>query len=165
MRIELITQTYSNATDKAAAEAAALVLSGGGTPASGEHYAPPGNIETDAEVEVQESKPIGAEHRRLFMRGNQASSLSFEVKPKYATLEAAAAAVFAIEARAGASGQLRIVPAPESTATPALVYPPVTYDTSDPPVPSWTGDRRAVIKRIRCKQTGVTVEAKYEIEW
>ena len=163
MRIALVTGYYSNATEQAAA--ATVILAGTGTPSSGEYYAPPSDVEMDADVEVQESKPIGAEHRRLFMRGNQASHLSFKVRPKYATLAAAEAAQIAILSRVGTAGQLVITPSPEETATAALVYPDDVY-SSTPPVHVFTASSRvAVIKRIRAKQIGVTVEAQYEIEW
>ena len=133
-------------------------------------YAPPGDVEMDTDVEVQESKPIGAAHRRLFMRGNRGSNLSFKVRPKFATLAEAEAAQIAILSRVGTTGQLVMLPGNATDIGDAgFVYPDEVYP--DPavegvtPVRRFTGNRVAVIKRIRAKQIGVTVEAQYEIEW
>lgn len=166
MKIILITDTYSDATEKAAAEASALVLSSNSA-TTGAYYAPPSDIKADGDVEIQESKPIGAANRRLFVRGNRAGTMSFTVRPKFASLEAAAAAVFIIQARVGTSGQLVITPSPEATATPALVFPPYPMSTDTPPAPQpvWTGERRAAIKHVSVAQVGVTVEATYDLEW
>lgn len=193
MRIELITATYDGTEGHTRADAARLVLAGTDG-AVGDHYAPASGVEGEADVEVQESKPIGAAHRRLFMRGNQANGLSFTVKPKYASLAAAAIGAIVLRGRAGATGQLVITPGPDAVPeedddgqeeettpgeettpsqeqtpepdpvppAPALVYPD-EMDGSGNPV--FTGDRAAVIRRVRTKQIGVTVEAKYDIEW
>ena len=111
MRIELITATYDGTEGHTRADAARLVLAGTDG-AVGDHYAPASGVEGEADVEVQESKPIGAAHRRLFMRGNQANGLSFTVKPKYASLAAAAIGAIVLRGRAGATGQLVITPGP-----------------------------------------------------
>lgn len=178
MRIELITATYDGTEGNTRADAARLVLAGTDG-AVGDHYAPASGVEGEADVEVQESKPIGAAHRRLFMRGNQANGLSFTVKPKYASLAAAAIGAIVLRGRAGATGQLVITPGPGAVPeedddgqeeesepdpvppAPALVYPDEEVDGT----PVFTGDRKAVIRRVRTKQIGVTVEAKYDIEW
>ena len=191
MRIELITATYDGTEGHTRADAARLVLAGTDG-AVGDHYAPASGVEGEADVEVQESKPIGAAHRRLFMRGNQANGLSFTVKPKYASLAAAAIGAIVLRGRAGATGQLVITPGPgavpeeddgqEEETTPGEETTPAQEQTPEPdPVPPapalvypdeevdgtpvFTGDREAVIRRVRTKQIGVTVEAKYDIEW
>lgn len=131
-------------------------------------YAPPGEVEMDTDVEVQESKPIGAAHRRLFMRGNRGINLSFKVRPKFATLAEAEAAQIAILARVGTAGQLVMLPGNATDIGDAgFVYPDEVYpapaEEGVTPVRRFTGNREAVIKRIRAKQIGVTVEAHYEI--
>ena len=161
MKIALITDTYSNATEKAAAEASALVLASN-TAAEGDNFAPPGDVRMDGDVEIQDVKRINASARELYPRGNRSRTFSFVVRPKYSTLAAAAAGAVAIGARVGTAGQIVVTPSPEETAEAALVYPQQA-DSSQNPI--FNGKDRAVIRRVKTSQIGVTVEARYEIEF
>ena len=110
--------------------------------------APQSDLHLAEEATVQESKAIGADLRALFNRKNAGGTLSFMVRPRYSSLEAAAAAVFRLAGRRGTAGDLK-------------AWANGVYTT---PAPSPTASRPgAIVKKAEARQIGVTVEVKYEI--
>ena len=108
-------------------------------------YAPPAEVEIDCESMVQDSRPINAANRKLYARGNTAGKLSFMVRPRYETLAKAAAGAVTLARLVNTKGTMTVKASPE------------TLDT-------WTASG-AIIRRVKTRQIGVTVEAHYEIEW
>lgn len=116
------------------------------TAAVGDNYAPAGNVEMDCESMMQDSRTIGSASRKLYNRGNAAGRLSFTVRPRYATLAAAAEGAATIAACVDTKDTLTLTPSPETGAASLTK----------------TG---AVVRRVKTRQVGVTVEAQYEIEF
>lgn len=110
--------------------------------------APQSDLHLAEETTIQESKPINSELRTLFNRKNAGGTLSFMVRPRYSTLEAAAEAVFRLAGRRGTKGELK-------------VWANGVYATQET---STTANRPgAIVKKAEARQIGVTVEVKYEI--
>lgn len=116
----------------------------------GANAAPPSDVEAEEETTVQESKPIGRARRKLYNRQNASGKLSFTVRPRYASLAAAAGAVLDLAGRRGTTGTLSLWSHGAYTGA------------SSTPTRSRTD---AIIRRAKARQIGVTVEVRYEIEW
>ena len=137
-----ITPSQANAIVLASADAAV-----------DDNYAPPAEVEIECESMVQDSRPINAANRKLYARGNTAGKLSFTVRPRYETLAKAAAGAATLASYVNTSGELTVKPAPEgSSAATSLGHAGNTAFV-------------AIIRRVKARQIGVTVEAHYEIEW
>ncbi len=195
MRIELITDYYgyTGASSKEQAVANATVLAGNGGEGSG--YAPAYDIRVESGCAMQENEMIGSTWRQLYSRKNRASSLRFKAKPMYATPSEATEAAFRLAIRSGLQGQFRVIPEgqlggmlgtntdpvdpdpvepvesePETVESegtagpePVFVHP---YGKDSQNVEYYKADmKHAVLKRVRTRQIGVTVEVEYEIEF
>ena len=112
------------------------------------HAAPQSDLHLAEEATVQESKPIGAERRSMFNRKNAGGTLSFAVRPKYSTLELAAAGVFTLAGRRCVAGTLK-------------VWANGVYQNSS--TAATVTRSGAIIQKAEARQIGVTVEVKYEI--
>ena len=112
------------------------------------HAAPPSDLHLAEEATVQESKPIRSGRRNLYGRGNVTGVLTFTVRPRYSTLEKAAAGVFHLAGLQGAAGTLT------AWANGACGVPNASAAARIP---------GAIVQKVETRQIGVTVEAKYEI--
>lgn len=114
--------------------------------AVGDDWGPAADVQVEAETTIQESKPIGATIRSLYDRGNTGGRLSFAVRARYGSLDDAAHGAWDIAQNRGLSGTL-VVKAETTGATGA------SFAAS------------AIVRSVRTRQIGVTVEAMYEIEY
>lgn len=122
--------------------------------AAGSDCGPAEAVEVDTETTIQESKPIGSLRRKLFPRNNAGGRLSFTVRARYGSLAAAAQGAWTIGRRAGLEGALGVRPAPETAEEGNVAGNP--GDGTTP---------YAIVRAVKTRQIGVTVEARYEIEF
>lgn len=114
------------------------------------HSAPPSEVDVEMETTIQESKPVGASRRRVFNRKNVGGVLTFTVRPRYSSLENAAAGAWIIGQRASTTGVLSV----KSHGSNADAAANATENSDG---------RRAIVHKAKARQIGVTVEVKYEI--
>lgn len=116
--------------------------------AVGDDYGPASDVHVVQDTTIQESKPIGSALRKLFARGNAGGTLSFTVRARYQDLDDAAHGAWDIAANRGLSGALTVKAGPETSSESQA-------STAE----------SAIVRRVETRQIGVTVEARYEIEF
>lgn len=114
--------------------------------AVGNNYGPASDVQVVQDTKIQESNPIGSALRNLYNRKNAGGTLSFTVRARYGSLDAAAQGAWNIAANRGLSGALTVLAGPETNSE---------HEASS--------SASAIVRRMETRQIGVTVEARYEI--